>query len=773
MSLISESIPNLINGVSQQPPSLRLKTQAEIQENGLSTVVDGLRKRPPTEHIAKLPTIVGSEDAFIHTIRRDENEFFILVVTKTQVLIYDKDGNSRQVSGNAAYLSGLTNPSQELTATSVADYTFIVNKNRVVQKRADRSAARNPEGMVYVRQGDYLTDYRITISWKANAAANTSTVTVAKTTLDASVSANQQDVKTNKIASDLRTALINNLPSSTFLIEQYASTLHIERIDANKALDFTIAVEDSRGNTFLKVFKKQTADFLDLPPTGKLGFKIKIMGDSQDQQDDYYVSLQDPEGSGTLVWREDIAANIELGFDKATMPHQLVRQADGSFVLGQGAWEDRIVGDDFNNPFPSFVGNRINDIFFHRNRLGFLSEENVIFSEAGEFFNFFFKTVLTILDSAPIDVAVSNNQVSILRHAVPFNESLLMFSDLTQFVLKSGDILTPVNVSIDVTTQFEASLRSKPVAAGRFVFFAVKRGNWSGMREFFVDLSSDSNTNALEITAHIPRYINGEIKKLAASSNEETILAITDKDPRAIYVYRYYWSASEKLQSSWSRWVFDGDVLNAEFSQSDIYILIKRPDGVCLEKINLSLDEARGVTQNNFPVHLDRRVMLETGGLTSIPYTEANIQYVTNKGDVIQANAVSAYLATGGKVFAGVPYLFRYRFSEIVLKQENEPITTGRLQIRNIAVVYFDTGYFEAWVLPQNRDPFRKKFTGRVLGSVNNTIGNIPLEYGTFRIPVLAKSNQVAIELRSDSFLPCAFQSAEWEGFYVLRSRRQ
>ena len=48
MALISQSIPNLINGVSQQPPSLRLNTQAELQENGLSSVVTGLSKRPCT-----------------------------------------------------------------------------------------------------------------------------------------------------------------------------------------------------------------------------------------------------------------------------------------------------------------------------------------------------------------------------------------------------------------------------------------------------------------------------------------------------------------------------------------------------------------------------------------------------------------------------------------------------------------------------------------------------------------------------------------------------
>ena len=54
MALVSKSIPNLINGVSQQPPTLRLESQGEEQENGLSDVVDGLKKRPPTEFIKTL-----------------------------------------------------------------------------------------------------------------------------------------------------------------------------------------------------------------------------------------------------------------------------------------------------------------------------------------------------------------------------------------------------------------------------------------------------------------------------------------------------------------------------------------------------------------------------------------------------------------------------------------------------------------------------------------------------------------------------------------------
>ena len=54
MPLVSRTIPNLVQGVSQQPEVLRLSSQATQQLNGFSSVVEGLKKRPPTNYIAKL-----------------------------------------------------------------------------------------------------------------------------------------------------------------------------------------------------------------------------------------------------------------------------------------------------------------------------------------------------------------------------------------------------------------------------------------------------------------------------------------------------------------------------------------------------------------------------------------------------------------------------------------------------------------------------------------------------------------------------------------------
>lgn len=764
MSLVSASIPNLINGVSQQPPSLRLKTQAEVQQNGLSTVVEGLRKRPSAEHVAILQNIPsGIDDAFIHTIRRDEDEQYTLIITAGALRVYDKDGVERSVTSNPStainYLSGLTNPSTQISATTIADYTFIVNKETTIAKdTTNLSAARPKEAMFYVKQGDYKTDFTIRVTY------NGTTYSATKQTQDSSNAANQADVRTNKITTDLFNAL--NLPTG-FTKENLDNVIYIKRDDGQ---DFSVEATDSRGDTFMFAFKGQTADFKKLPPKAKTGFLIEIVGDNQKGQDNYYVQLQ-TDSNGGQVWKEVGEPNSEKDFDYSTMPHQLIRQPNGSFEFKEADWSERKAGDDDTNPFPSFVDKKLNDIFFHRNRLGFLCEENVILSEAGSYFNFFQNTVITFVDSGPIDVAVSNNQVSILKHAVPFSEQLLLFSDLTQFKLSADDILAPDTVSIDVTTQFEASLRSKPVGAGKYIFFPTKRGKWSGLREYFVETDTDTN-DAADITAHVPSFIEGEVIKLSASSNEDTLLCLTADKKDRLYVYRYYWNNTEKLQSSWSEWVFDGTVLNMDFDKSEIYMIIKRGTDVCLEKINLSTDTAEEVTDANHPILLDRRIKLQTGGTTTIPYTDPDVIYVQQDGAQIPLSAVAASLADGNVVYAGVPFKFLYQFSEQVIKEENSPITIGRLQLRNWNLVYNDTGFFNTKVTQDKRATSTKVFTGRNLGSLNNIIGTVSIDSGTFRFPVLSRADGVKIELESDSFLPCKFQSAEWEGFYTLRSKR-
>ena len=95
--LVSRTIPNLVQGVSQQPEVLRLNSQAGEQVNGFSSVVEGLKKRPPTEYVAKLSSS-SLGNAFIHTINRDLNERYIVVVSNGSIAVYDINGVSKTVA---------------------------------------------------------------------------------------------------------------------------------------------------------------------------------------------------------------------------------------------------------------------------------------------------------------------------------------------------------------------------------------------------------------------------------------------------------------------------------------------------------------------------------------------------------------------------------------------------------------------------------------------------------------------------------------------------
>jgi hypothetical protein len=137
-----------------------------------------------------------------------------------------------------------------------------------------------------------------------------------------------------------------------------------------------------------------------------------------------------------------VKEGLQNSFDNTTMPHALIHNADGTFTFQPLTWEARKVGDEVSVPSPSFVGRNLSDIFFYRNRLGVLSDDNVILSRAGSFFDFWNETALTTTDGDPIDYSASHDEVSILRYAITFQEALLLFGDKNQFVLESGDVLS-------------------------------------------------------------------------------------------------------------------------------------------------------------------------------------------------------------------------------------------------------------------------------------------------------------------------------------------
>ena len=884
-ALLSSTIPNFVNGVSQQPFTLRLNSQGELQENGLSTVAQGLKKRPPTKHIKKIiSSALG--DAFLHTINRDTTEQYVVVITNGDLKVFDrKDGTEKTVNfpEGKDYLTA-TVPSESFAAVTVADYTFIVNKTVKVKQNTLATSKRPYEALVNVKAGNYGKTYRVLI----NGAAVTS-----YTTPDGSNSSHSNNIDTNFIATQLmnnystvKTAVtlsgvtwkyytktvlektqstpINSIwggstftynlvtyehyygatftlpagsdgtntnvliggkqvqitqvsgqvytavfpeiikPSGTPSISAFNNTTAIFAERKGNALyfhsnvDFDIRVEDGFNGNAMVAIKGEAQYFSDLPSNnGVPGFVVKVAGDPDRRSDDYYAVWDESTSAG--VWKETVAPDIPVGVYDDTMPWTLVRTSDGSFNFYSPVWKQRTVGDLKSSADPSFVGKTISDVFFYRNRLGFLSDESMSFSEDGEFFNFYPTTVTTLLDSDRIDVTTAHTKVANLKHAVGFNKQLLIFSEQTQFLVEDNDTLTPKNISVKVTTEFPCNIVAKPVGVGKNVYFVADKDEFSQFREYFPD-SNNFNYDSLDITGHIPKYIPSGVFKLAGAPNEDTLIGLSRNEPGSIFVYRFFWSGAEKLQSSWSKFTLGSEatILNADFIQSELLLVVKRADGVYLESMNFALGAIDG--DEPFYVHLDRKVALGTAALTySDGYTYVNqttLGYAPQYGSykaVIRAgtgfkpgtavdvlwdgtNAKILGNYVGAQVTIGQVYAFKYRLSPITLRQAGatggqKSDTEGRLQIRKVSFNYAETGFFEIKVTPEGRDTNTYTFSGKKIGQDSGTIGTYNVSTGRFQVPVITRNTSVNITLENFSPLPCSFLSADWEGMYVKRSR--
>ncbi|WMM95235.1 tail tubular protein B [Roseobacter phage CRP-114] len=786
MGLISSAIPNLVQGVSQQSPALRLSSQAELMENAFPSLVEGLQKRPPLENVA---TMSASETigSFSHLINRDVTErYFVFINASNQISIYDLNGVAKTVTypDGTSYLNS-TAPATDFRAVTVADYTFIVNTSQTTAMSSALTPLYPYTGLIAVKQGDY--NQRYTVYLDGAIAANIETSET-----------DQVETRTDDIATKLSDAI--NLVAG-FTARADGSTVVITKTGNAQ---FDLATYDSLGDEGLSATVGTVQRFDELPNKAPEGYIAHVQGDQTNDFDDYYVKFVSDNGTQTKIgegtWIEWVEPNIEYEIDASTMPHLLIRQPDGSFTFEVAEWGDRAVGDLTSVPNPSFIGRKITDVFFFQNRLGFLAGENTVMSRTSEYFDFFATTARTLLDNDPIDVAASHTKVSLLKHAIPFDRKLLLFSDQTQFILKGADFITPKNTSISQTTEYEASTLAQPASAGNVVYFPAKRGGFTSIREYYV-IDDTDRSDAQDVTAHVAKYVPDGVFKMIASTTENALVCLTTQETNAVYLYKYHWAGREKVQSAWFKYTMNGlNILNAEFIESALYIVGNKDGKTILYK--MQFDAGRTDINQDYVTRLDFR-MAETdttrtydavSNTTTIvtPYTLTTPVIVTrgtNQGQVIAQTATNGDTLTvsgdrtATEFYVGEAYLMTYEFSEPTMKEPTAnggrvAITGGRLQIKHWLLRYQDSGDFTVKVLPRYR-PLQEyglggtnDYTGRVIGGGAGVLGTTTLASGDFRFPVMSKADRLSVIIESDSHLPCQFLSAEWEGSMHLRSRR-
>ena len=771
MPLVSTTVSNLVSGVSQQPAPQRLRTSGEEMKNAYPSVVAGLQKRPPTQFVSALNTSIGSNDSTsVHVINRDFEERYIVIGGSGDLEVFDTDGVKQTVTypDGKSYLP-TTDMWQKLRFATVADTTFILNTEKTVGVNALPETRANPKATasVFIKRAVASTTYAVYVNGALAATTSTEDNTTASTALEG----------TSDIAEELKADAISKGYSDATTIGPV--------LTFTVPVGATIKVLDQFGGNAMEAFTDRIQSFDKLPPSEKQGRLVQIKGNLNEATEDYWVEFDNN------VWVETTGYNANEELDSSTMPHVLVRNADGTFTFKEHEWTSRAAGDADSNPAPTFVGKAINALFLFKGRMGFLSEENLIMSAVGELENLYRSTVVQVFASDRIDVASITGRVNNLYHAAVFSDTLVLFSDSQQFKLVSENVLSPLSVGIVPSTKFACSPYTAPVASGPVVFFVTDGSTNSTVRELYID-EELKTVDADEITVQIPSYIPNEVRTQAVSTYDDVMVQLSALEPNKLWVYKWYTSGGEKVQTSWSHWDFGENVtiMGCQFLEDFLYVVYKMDGQVYLDKMFL---DTKPINKALLDHRLDETQITVTYNATDnrtefvLPYSTPDtlefFKMADPKGQKLAVTKVSNNTyhlaeedATTWELNAGVPYTFEYEFSPQYIR-ENTPtgeaaIQEGRVQLRYMSLIYMDTAYFTIEVTPKNNDTFVHLFNARILADDDNITGLMPRDTGEFKFPVFAQNDKVQIKILNDSAFPCSFGSMEWTGMYVGKTRR-
>ena len=466
------------------------------------------------------------------------------------------------------------------------------------------------------------------------------------------------DNETTVTAESILGSIKSKIDTTFFTVTQIGTGLYITRNTSHADATKVFNISTSQGE-LLNVLTNEVQDVADLPQQCKHGYVVKVKNSAADE-DDYYlrfIGRQTATGQyldGTGVWEECAKPGRQISFDKSTMPVQLVRRFDDAsgtitgtanekyFTLEQVNYEDCLVGDSLTAPKPSFMSTvagtdddtvtstkTINKMVFFRNRLVFLSDENVIMSRPGDFFNFWPKSAIAASAEDNIDISASSEYPAILFDGIQVNSGLLLFTKNQQFMLTTdSDVLSPLTAKINAMSTYNFNHKTNPISLGTTVTFLDNAGKYTRMFEMASVLREGEPVileQSVVISKLFPKNIN-----LIANSRENSFVVFAEKDKNKIYGFRYFTSGEKRVMQSWVTWELSGNIQHLCMLDDALFVVVRNGTDPnindVIQRINLKQNiDGTNVTDNNktYKVYMDN--------MTGVVSTTGTYSYSTDK----------------------------------------------------------------------------------------------------------------------------------------------
>lgn len=720
---------------------------------------------------------------------------------KAEILSYDEDFPSWAVGRRSTHSAGGVNVGFNVKTVKRAQPT---QEYRYVSKYLVDVELRN--GGQNWRIGDEVTvtmegkPYTVTVTDEAFTFAYDADASVSYTTL-----ANTEQGALNV------GVIVANLVSEINAIGSYdavpvGNIIYIKRTDDRA---FNLAVRGGAADKALYGLKDSVNDVSLLPPQGVDGVVLRVSNSASSDADDYYVKFTTEGGiPGLGYWDETVAKGIPTNLNNSTMPHVLIREDDGNFTLQplskefdeKNFWVGRAVGDEETNPTPTFVDKPIKEIFFFMNRLGFLSQDSVIMSQAGDYFNFFQSSAIAISDGDPIDMSASSTNPVSLKSAIGTPSGLLVFAENSQFLMSTEDVaFGPSTVKMTEITNYSYNSKVEPVETGVSILFATSAETYTKVFELSTD-SLQARALVSENTRIIPEYIPPNLTFLTSAPNSSLVLM--GKGDQEIYVFKFYNTGNERNLAGWSKWVMPTDIKSVNFAHDTGYFIGYNSSGACvLSRMELIDDPETSPIQafgQTFTPRLDHYLYQEnlttepgTQGKTrinlpdgfqqdgSIPYlvaTFSGTETFYSSGEIQQdPNDQSYYFEIANDVensdfIVGLGYEMSVLLPSFFVKsgEQNQADRRNPPMVENLYLELYYSGRYTAVVSKTGYlDRTVDLETPRADVYLSNSAA---IEYFSTRaVPVYSRGDLATVTIKASDPLPASFTSYSWEGHYSTR----
>ena len=597
-------------------------------------------------------------------------------------------------------------------------------------------------------------------------------------------------VTAESILGSLRTAIVATGNFTNDNVKIIGKGIYITRSSGN----FNATTTNSR---LMNVVSNEVLTVEDLPKQCKHGMVIRV-ANSQSDDDDYFLKFfgnNNKDGEG--VWVECAQPGVEIEFDNTTMPLQLVRTNSTTFTLSEVTWEQAQVGNthptEGTNPRPSFVGMQINKMIFFRNRLVMLSDENIIMSRPGNFFNFWAKTATTFSNIDPIDISCSSEYPAIVYDAIQVNAGLLVFTKNQQFMLTTdSDVLNPSTAKLNAVSSYNFNYKTNPISLGTTVGFLDNANKYSRFFEMSRILR-EGEPQVVEQSAVVSKLFAKELK-LISNSRENNVIFFSEEGNTKLYGYRYFDSGNERVLQAWFSWTLTGDIQYHCMLDDSLYVVVRNNAKDQLLKFSIKIDDnGHFVTSGStYPIHLDHS--METSG-----WTYANGKSTQAKPVGLESsNQLAAFDNSGatnlgryGKItinnsgqmeldgdWSGETFVIGYLYDmQIELPtiyytyQSGEnwrADTRSDLIVHRVKFSFGNVGFYKITLDREGKDQYveeREVSAANILSANNLTFLSKDFE----TMPAYERNKNLKITVSSEHPSPATLLSYQWEGDYNNR----